>query len=72
MSVSGLLTDGPGWRWVFFINVSVGAVLAVLTAALLPRDEIRATTRRYDTLGAATVTGSLLLLFYTLAWAENR
>ncbi len=23
---SGLLTDGPGWRWVFFINVPVGVL----------------------------------------------
>jgi MFS family permease len=23
---SGLLTDGPGWRWVFFINVPIGVL----------------------------------------------
>ncbi len=24
---SGLLTEGPGWRWVFLINVPVGVLL---------------------------------------------
>src|SRR5215203_5143090 len=27
---SGLLTDGPGWRWIFFINIPIGAVLIAL------------------------------------------
>ena len=35
---SGLLTDGPGWRWVFFINVPVGVVLIGLAAAFLAAD----------------------------------
>ena len=26
--MSGLLTDGPGWEWIFFINVPVGIALA--------------------------------------------
>ncbi len=68
---SGLLTDGPGWRWIFFINVPIGAVLVALAATLLPRDETRTSARRYDTLGAATVTGSLLLLVYALDWAVD-
>src|SRR5262249_43443502 len=28
---SGLLTDGPGWRWIFFINVPVGIALFLLS-----------------------------------------
>lgn len=63
---SGFLTDGPGWRWVFFINVPVGALLIALAAAYLPRDQIGATRRRYDALGAGTVTGGLLLFVYAL------
>jgi len=35
---SGLLTDGPGWRWVFFINVPVGIVLISLATAFLVAD----------------------------------
>ncbi|MGH2549037.1 MAG: MFS transporter, partial [Thermomicrobiales bacterium] len=35
---SGLLTDGPGWRWIFFINIPVGIVLIAIAAKYLPSD----------------------------------
>jgi EmrB/QacA subfamily drug resistance transporter len=64
---SGLLTDGPGWRWVFFINVPIGVVLAALAAIFLAVDA-RAPRRheRFDVAGAVTVTVGLLLLVYAL------
>ena len=39
---SGLLTDGPGWRWVFFINIPVGIVLVSLAMAFLTADRASA------------------------------
>ncbi|MFC5501324.1 MFS transporter [Lysinimonas soli] len=33
--VGGLLTGGPGWRWIFFINVPIGIVVAILIPRLL-------------------------------------
>jgi EmrB/QacA subfamily drug resistance transporter len=63
---SGLLTDGPGWRWVFFINLPVGVLLTLLATRFLPVDRATAGSRRFDTLGATTVTGGLLLLVYGL------
>jgi EmrB/QacA subfamily drug resistance transporter len=63
---SGLLTDGPGWRWIFFINLPIGAALIALAARYLPRDSVQTDVRRYDAAGASTVTGGLLLLVYAL------
>jgi EmrB/QacA subfamily drug resistance transporter len=63
---SGLLTDGPGWRWIFFINVPVGAVLISLGARLLADDRQAVRSRRFDAFGASTVTAGLLLLVYGL------
>jgi predicted MFS family arabinose efflux permease len=63
---SGLLTDGPGWRWVFFINVPIGVGLIALAARFLPADRAAAGSRRFDTLGASAVTAGLLLLVYGL------
>ena len=63
---SGLLTDGPGWPWVFFINVPIGLLLIVLAARFLPADRPEAVSRHFDALGATTVTGGLLLLVYGL------
>ena len=62
---SGLLTDGPGWRWVFFINVPVGLLLIGLATVFLVADRERG-VGRFDVAGATTVTGGLLLLVYAL------
>ena len=35
-SVGGLLTDHAGWRWVFYLNVPVGAMALVAIWANLP------------------------------------
>jgi predicted MFS family arabinose efflux permease len=63
---SGLLTDGPGWRWVFFINIPVGVLLIALATVFLVADRVERGTRNFDVAGAATVTGGLLLLVYGL------
>jgi EmrB/QacA subfamily drug resistance transporter len=63
---SGLLTDGPGWRWIFFINIPVGIVLIFLSARLLAVDRPDVAVRQYDAAGASTVTGGLLLFIYGL------
>jgi len=53
--LGGLLTSGPGWRWVFFINVPTGlALLAVLPLVLPACPRRRAGT--IDVAGALTVT----------------
>jgi EmrB/QacA subfamily drug resistance transporter len=63
---SGLLTDGPGWRWIFFINIPVGVVLISLASRFLPPDRVAPSSRRFDAAGAAAVTAGLLLLVYGL------
>jgi EmrB/QacA subfamily drug resistance transporter len=69
---SGLLTDGPGWRWVFFINIPVGILLIGLATMFLLADRAERRTRNFDVAGATTVTGGLLLLVYALnRGAEN-
>jgi EmrB/QacA subfamily drug resistance transporter len=63
---SGLLTDGPGWRWIFFINLPIGAALIAVAARFLPLDAVHTDVRRYDAAGATTVTGGLLVFVYAL------
>ena len=63
---SGLLTDGPGWRWVFFINIPVGIVLIGMAMAFLTADRAERGTRNFDVAGATTVTGGLMALVYGL------
>lgn len=69
---SGLLTQGAGWHWVFFINVPIGVLLIAMAAAFLAADSRdRRGTERFDVAGAVTVTGGLLLLVYALNHATG-
>jgi EmrB/QacA subfamily drug resistance transporter len=68
----GLLTEGPGWRWVLFINVPFSAVALVGAFILLERERIRAgRLANFDALGAFLVTGGMLLLVYSLVKAPD-
>jgi EmrB/QacA subfamily drug resistance transporter len=69
--IGGPLVDGPGWEWIFFINIPLG--LAALALAPLVLRESRAPTARrsYDPGGALTSTGALVLLVYALVEAPD-
>lgn len=63
--VGGVLTQGLGWRWVFFINVPVG--VAALAVTFLKVGESRdPKARRIDWLGLATLSSGLFLLVLAL------
>jgi MFS family permease len=55
--LGGLITDVLGWKWIFFVNVPVGAVGIALSYVLLPESRSPSTYRGLDLLGAGTVTG---------------
>ena len=57
--VGGVLTGLVSWRWIFFVNVPVGAVLLVTAAMRLPA-AASSVGRRLDVAGAVTVTGGLV------------
>jgi EmrB/QacA subfamily drug resistance transporter len=68
--LGGVLAGGPGWRWIFWINLPIGLGAAALAPRIVP--ESRAERRgRFDTAGAATLTGGLLLLIFTLGEATH-
>jgi EmrB/QacA subfamily drug resistance transporter len=74
----GLLTQGPGWRWIFFINVPIAVIAVALAPAVLPEGRDATQDRHFNAAGAITLTGGLLLLIYTLneavdvGWATGR
>jgi len=67
----GLLTEGPGWRWVLFINVPFSAIALVGAFVLLKPERARAWRAGFDALGAVLVTGGMLLFVYTLVKAPD-
>jgi EmrB/QacA subfamily drug resistance transporter len=69
--VGGPLVDGPGWEWIFFINIPVGLIALALCPKLLPESREVRIERSYDPGGALTVTGALALLVYTVVEAPD-
>ena len=67
----GLLTSGPGWRWVFFVNVPLGIAIVTATPRLISAARPAARLRDLDLPGALLITGSLLLLVYGLTRAPD-
>ncbi|HEX4527491.1 MAG TPA: MFS transporter [Gaiellaceae bacterium] len=65
----GLLTRYVGWEYIFFLNVPVGAAALLLAPRIVPDSRIETTRRRYDPLGAVTITAGLLLAVYALSQA---
>jgi|Tabmets5t2r1_1033131.scaffolds.fasta_scaffold00311_8 EmrB/QacA subfamily drug resistance transporter len=69
--IGGALVDGPGWEWIFFINVPVGLIALALCPVLLRESRAPTATRSYDPAGALTITGALVLLVYALVEAPD-
>ncbi|WP_227659492.1 MFS transporter [Georgenia subflava] len=68
--LGGLISAGPGWPWVFFINIPVGVIVLVGLLRLLPPLP-PATARRssLDVLGALLATAATGLAIYALTVA---
>jgi EmrB/QacA subfamily drug resistance transporter len=68
--LGGVLSQGPGWRWVFFVNPPICVVVAAGALVLLAEDRGgRADRAAFDSQGAVLVTGGMLLLVYGLVRA---
>ena len=67
--LGGLLTDGPGWRWVMFVNPIACALVLVPVFRLVEGERARRRLANFDAVGALLVTGGMLLLVYGLVRA---
>jgi EmrB/QacA subfamily drug resistance transporter len=63
--VGGLLTDGLGWRWIFLVNLPLGALLTWLTVRSLPESR-EERPRPLDLAGMATFAAACFLVTYGL------
>jgi EmrB/QacA subfamily drug resistance transporter len=62
----GLLTESINWHWIFFVNIPIAAVTALLAARLLERDQGIGFGDGADVPGAILITSSLMLGVYTI------
>jgi EmrB/QacA subfamily drug resistance transporter len=67
--LGGILTSYVSWRWIFFINVPIAALVLFLAPRAL--NESETTSGHLDVPGALTVTGGMLSLVYGLSNASS-
>jgi EmrB/QacA subfamily drug resistance transporter len=69
--VGGVLTDVISWHWIFFVNVPIGLVTALLAARLVESRPGIGLSEGADVPGALLVTGGLMLAVYTILGVEE-
>jgi EmrB/QacA subfamily drug resistance transporter len=67
--LGGLLTSYVSWRWIFFVNVPIAAVVLFLAPRALSESE--SSSGHLDVPGAVTATGGMLALVYGLSNASS-
>lgn len=64
--LGGWLVDGPGWRWVFLINVPLAALCVPVALKHVPESRDPQAHGRFDVLGAVLGAAALALVTYAL------
>nr|WSX48284.1 MFS transporter [Streptomyces sp. NBC_00974] len=69
--LGGWLVDGPGWRWVFLLNVPVAALCVPIALRHVPESRDPQAHGAFDIAGAVLGATSLALLTYALIEARS-
>jgi EmrB/QacA subfamily drug resistance transporter len=69
--LGGWLVDGPGWRWIFLINVPLAAVVVAVALLRVPESRDDQASGRFDALGAVLAALSLAGITYALISASE-
>jgi EmrB/QacA subfamily drug resistance transporter len=69
--LGGVFTQYVGWEWIFFVNIPIGLGALLLVPRYVRESRADGLTKHFDTAGAVTVTGSLMLLVYGLTQSTN-
>jgi EmrB/QacA subfamily drug resistance transporter len=67
-ALGGFLTDGPGWRWCFYVNIPVGIAAFIVLLLEFPHVVSRKDKRPIDWLGATTLVLAVVPVLLALSW----
>ena len=70
--IGGVLVEHASWRWVFLVNLPIGALALTVLAARLPAPDTAPPDRPLDGLGAALLAGATSSLMLTCIWGGQR
>src|SRR6195256_2218142 len=69
--LGGVLVQLLSWRWVFFVNVPIGAVVLALAPRMIPESRSESAAKSYDVQGAVAITLGTMALVFTLIKADS-
>ncbi|MGH2864651.1 MAG: MFS transporter [Solirubrobacteraceae bacterium] len=69
--LGGVITSGIGWKWIFFVNVPIGAAAVVMTLMKVT-DSRDPSARGVDWAGLVTFSASLFLLVFALVQGNEK
>jgi predicted MFS family arabinose efflux permease len=67
----GIFTTYVGWRYIFYVNVPIGVTALALAPKVVPESRAGTARRRYDPLGAVSITGALLVFVFAISQAPQ-
>jgi EmrB/QacA subfamily drug resistance transporter len=70
--LGGVITEGIGWQWVFYLNVPIAALVVVLGRALLPESRAENAPSGFDFAGGLAITSGLVAIVYAVVRAPDR
>jgi EmrB/QacA subfamily drug resistance transporter len=70
--LGGVLTEGPGWRWVMFVNPLAALLVLGGIFWLIDGERRRARLADFDLRGTILATGGMLLLVFALVKAPDQ
>jgi predicted MFS family arabinose efflux permease len=70
--LGGVLVEGPGWRWVFLVNLPVGVLALSGLRLRLPPPPTDRSERPLDATGAALLASATTALMLVCIWGGNR
>jgi EmrB/QacA subfamily drug resistance transporter len=70
--LGGGITDNLGWRWVFYVNLPLGALAMVVFALVMPSIRPQSVHRSLDRLGIALLVTAVVPLMLAFSWGGSQ
>lgn len=71
-AIGGIITDGPGWPWLFWINIPLGLFAYLVVARFTPESRDADASSAVDWPGLITIGLSVFALLYALTDGPNK
>jgi EmrB/QacA subfamily drug resistance transporter len=70
-TVGGFLTDNLSWRWVFYVNVPIGAIALAVLLLSFPKEDTAHVQKSIDWLGAGALVAGITPLLMALSFGGS-